>query len=95
MGDPVKTSAHLTGADISKTIQTKLNVKKNNLAFMDDPVKTAAHLSGAGISKTSAAFMGDSEKTEAPAYRTEADISKRIQAKLNVKKKYWPSWVPA
>ena len=87
MGDLVKTFAHLTGADISKTIQTKLNVKKNNLAFMDDFVKTAAHLSGAGISKTSAAFMGDSEKTEAPAYRTEADISKRIQAKLNVKKK--------
>ena len=34
MRTSVKTSAHHTGADISKRIQAKLNVKKKILAFM-------------------------------------------------------------
>ena len=43
MGAPVKTPAHLTGADISKRIQAKLNVKKKKLTFMGAPVKTPVH----------------------------------------------------
>ena len=42
MSTSVKTSAHHTGADISKRIQAKPNVKKKKLAFTGAPVKTSA-----------------------------------------------------
>ena len=78
MSTSVKTSAHHTGADISKRIQAKLNVKKKILAFMGTPVKTFAHHTRADISKRIQAKLNVKKK----------DIKDKRE------KKYWPAWVP-
>ena len=80
---------------MSKWIQAKLNVTKTKWVFVGTPVKAPADLTAADICKedTNKAKREKKEMTFHAYPRKKLPLlgptfSKRIQAKLNVKKKY-------